>query len=271
MDDDTSAEDPLTALIVDGEELDKERIVSALAGIAGLNKSGEVVQLAGFSSLTARQKILAYLLAYKAAGILGLRSDQSVGSADMARAIGLAEGTVYPTVSQLRGDRAISQDSGSKCFIAHHQVTSATAEIAAGGTGNTSSGPRHSTRKKASGPARRPSAPAPSTHTTDTPDVSDTTPETTPTRAATVPARPSSQKSSNGFRPSDAVRQMIEDGFFDQPRDLASVRTHLKDVLARDVPVTTLSPVFTRLLRSNDLRRRKNSDGKYEYFVHGSG
>jgi hypothetical protein len=270
MSEDQSTADPLAALIIDGEQLDKDRIVNALSGIAGLTKSGGVVQLGGFSGLTARQKILAYLLAYKAADILGLRTRQSEGSADLARSIGLAEGTVYPTVSQLRGDRAISQDSESKCFLAHHQVASAADEVSAGGTGTPSSRPRRSDRKKGSGRGGRPKPATEATGTVHASSASDTT-SGSGSSSATAPPRPARQKTPNGFKPSDAVRQMIDEGFFNQPRDLASVRTHLKDVLARDVPVTTLSPLFTRLLRTNDLHRRKNSDSKYEYFVPGSG
>jgi hypothetical protein len=265
-----SRTDPLAALIVDGEELDKDLIVKALQGIAGLNKSGEVVHLPGFSALSARQKVLVYLLAYKAADILGLRDQLGIGGADLARLIGLAEGTVYPTLSRLRRDRAVSQDTESKYFLAHHQVARATAEVASGlasASGRTASAGRFGTRPR----RRKPSGSVSPEPTVVRSEERSTTTETavdgsksqrrkarpTPTRARTP----------RGFSPASAVAGMISDGFFNEPKGLGAVRTHLKDVHARDVPVTTLSPIFTRLLRSSELRRQRNASGKYEYFV----
>ncbi len=253
--------DPLAALIVDGEELDKERIVEALKGIAGLNRSGEVVQLGEFAQLKARQKILAYLLGYKAAEILGLRSDHTGGAAELSRSTGLAEGTVYPTLTQLRNDRAVSQDSNSRYFIAHHQVAGACDEV----TSSTSptSGKKRPRRQRASPATSRRTEPK------DAQVASEGTSAPGPSAAAKIakPRRPAA----NGFSSSDAVKSMIADGFFGKPRGLGDIRTHLKDVHARDVPVTTLSPLFTRLLRGGELKRAKNDQGNYEYFVPGAG
>ena len=254
MSDNKAKPDPLAALIVDGENLDKEQIVSALAGVAGLNKTGEVVQLSRFRALTARQKILSYLLAYKAAEILQLRTDSSAGGADLARSTGLAEGTVYPTITQLRGDRVISQDSKSRYFIAHHQVAAASAEVMSEPSTPTRS--RSGARKNASQRAtsKRPAK-------TDGGETSAT--ETT----KEAPASRTKRASSADFKPSEAVKAMILEGYFDTPKGLGDVRKHLKDVHARDVPVTTLSPIFTRILRSGKLKRSKNAQGNYEYFV----
>ena len=253
-------QDPLTALFVDREELDKQQIVQALSEIAGLSKSGDVVQLAGFSQLTARQKIVAYLLAYKASKILGLRDDEGVSSADLARATGLAEGTVYPTMTDLRNDRTVSQGGNSKYSVAHHQVRAATAELS-NRSGNGGSGTRQSPpRRTASGKkGRRPKKPAAAKQQSGSPNTDNPT------------SNSSSSGSGSGFKPSEAVTAMIAEGYFDEPKGLGDVRSHLKDVHARDVPVTTLSPLFTRLLRRGELKRKKNAQGNYEYYVETSG
>jgi predicted transcriptional regulator len=58
---------------------------------------------------------------------------------------------------------------------------------------------------------------------------------------------------------------MVSSGFFAEPKGLADVQRRLKDKQGREVPVTTLSPVFTRLLREGVLDRSRNSEGTYEY------
>ncbi len=83
------------------------------------------------------------------------------------------------------------------------------------------------------------------------------------TEATGKASAPQAKRSSAAdFKPSDAVKAMIGDGFFDTPKGLGDVRAHLKDVHPRDVPVTTLSPLFTRLLRSGELKRSKNLSGQ---------
>jgi transposase-like protein len=262
----TEAPDPLSALIVDGEEIDKGLIVSALSGLAGLSKNGEVVQLAGFSSLSARQKVLAYLLAYKAAAILGLRPSHHAGSAELARSIGLPEGTVYPTVSQLRADRSISQASDSKSFLAHHQVASAASEVES--KADTSATPQKRTARKRYSESRKVSA-KPTKASPDIESQSVTQPASShpgQDRSAIPTAKPKQlSKPSSGFSPSNAVKDMISDGFFSEPKGIGEVRRYLKDIHAREVPVTTLSPIFTRLLRSKALLRSRNASGTYEY------
>jgi predicted transcriptional regulator len=61
------------------------------------------------------------------------------------------------------------------------------------------------------------------------------------------------------------VRELVAQGFFDTPKTLAAVQERLKDKQGRDIPQTTLSPIFTRLLRSGHLDRSRNSEGNYEY------
>lgn len=258
--------DPLSALIVDREELDRQRIVEALQGIVGLDRGGEVVQLDKFASLTARQKLIAYLLAYKAAGLLELRSEIAISPTALAATIGLPEGTVYPTISKLRDHRVISQDAQSRYFIAHHQVVAATSSLGLRTRpANQSQSGKTVRRRKTTGQRAKNAATTPRGDVVESPDQG----EADSVRQAPVP-KVSRNGHADAFKPSDVVRGMIDEGFFNEPRDLASVKVHFKDVLARDIPLTTLSPLFTRLLRSKDLSRQKNSDGKYEYYVPGA-
>jgi hypothetical protein len=60
------------------------------------------------------------------------------------------------------------------------------------------------------------------------------------------------------------ISEMISNGFFKEPRHLSA----LKDALEQNgqfYPVTTLSPAMLRLVRSRQLRRIKDSKGRWSY------
>ena len=67
------------------------------------------------------------------------------------------------------------------------------------------------------------------------------------------------------FSTTDALRELIKNGFFGEPKALAGVQGHLREKQGRTIKVTSLSPIFTRLLRDGELDRSKNTDGVYEY------
>jgi hypothetical protein len=57
--------------------------------------------------------------------------------------------------------------------------------------------------------------------------------------------------------PMGLLGELIAEGFFGQPRELAAVRAALQD-RGHFYPVTTLSPLLLRLVRKKHLRRIKN-------------
>ncbi len=63
---------------------------------------------------------------------------------------------------------------------------------------------------------------------------------------------------------SGLLSEMIDDGFFKQPRMLSAVKEHLEQN-GQFFPLTTLSPAMLRLVRSRQLRRIKDDSGRWAY------
>lgn len=105
-------DDPLKQLIVDTDELDKEKLTSLILGNLGVSKNGEVIILPGFSSLTTKSKILSFLLAKKAAKVMSLSKDESATIKEVSQRTGIPEGTVGRELSELRQQRFISSEQG---------------------------------------------------------------------------------------------------------------------------------------------------------------
>lgn len=61
----------------------------------------------------------------------------------------------------------------------------------------------------------------------------------------------------------DLIEQLVESGFFKQPKDLAAVKAALEEI-GHHYPVTTLSPTLLRLVRKRNLRRLKQN-GRWVY------
>jgi hypothetical protein len=61
----------------------------------------------------------------------------------------------------------------------------------------------------------------------------------------------------------DLMQQLVESGFFKQPKDLGAVRAALEE-MGHHYPVTTLSPALLRQVRKRNLRRLKQ-DSRWMY------
>lgn len=258
------AEDPLLDLVIDAVEVDRQRIAIALRGVIAIDKSGSVLPAQGYRALNARQKILAYLLGRKVAVLLELADQEAIGPKELAASSGLAEGTVRPTVRELHGERLVSQDVDSRYYLSPHQVgtaidalTIASEEVSssdvdagsdeAAGSQSRNDGQGRRATKKRSKKAQPRASKAP---------------------AAKSDSASRKRTSSPGFSPTTAIRELIDSGFLDSAKGLGDIQRRLKDKQGRDVAVTTLSPIFTRLLREGVLDRSKNADGVYEYLRH---
>lgn len=240
-----AAHDPLLDLVVDTAELDRTSIADALRGVIVIDKSGAVVPARDFQALSAQQKVIALLLGRKVAVLLGLSTDEAVGPTELAKQSDVPGGTIFPTVRRLLKDRMISQDSTSEYHLSTHQVAAAIAYLDTSSTSASSTPdprPRNGAGKSATKPKRR-KPNAPSAASTSTPK----------------------KRPGGGFSPTTAIRTLVEQGFFDKAKGLGAVQKRMKDKEGREVEVTTLSPIFTRLLRDGTLDREKNADGVYEY------
>jgi len=123
-------QDPLSDLLLDAVEVDRERLARVLRNILGIDtKSGQVVLKSGFSQLSARNKVLAYLMGKKAAVLLGKTEIEEVSPIDIVQNTGIPSGTVNPKLRELKTIHLVSQTDASQYYIASHQMLQALAEL----------------------------------------------------------------------------------------------------------------------------------------------
>lgn len=123
-------QDPLMNLLLDAAEVDRARLSSVLSNILGIDiKTGKVVLKPGFGTLTARNKVLAYLLGMKAAVLLGKAETEAVAPKDISRDTGMPTGTVNPKLKELLEERLISRTESSEYYVAPPQLIPTMAEI----------------------------------------------------------------------------------------------------------------------------------------------
>src|SRR5260221_10748033 len=84
----------LRDLVVDEQEFDKAEMTEGLMRYVRLGSSGQLRPGESWDVLPERSKVLAVLLAFKAAAALGLRADESSSALEVAQASGVAHGTV---------------------------------------------------------------------------------------------------------------------------------------------------------------------------------
>ncbi len=121
-------EDPLAELLVDAGEVDKVAVVDALRGKVAIDgKSGGLVLQPSYGKLDARRKVLAVLLARKAARLLGVLEEEAFTNKEVAEATGLAPGTAAPSLKSLRELRLVGQDKNKAYLIPNPQLLPAVA------------------------------------------------------------------------------------------------------------------------------------------------
>lgn len=119
-----SSDNPLQKLIVDEVALDKEKLVSLIMGNLGISKSGEIVILPGFNSLSTKSKILSILLAKKAAKLMELAAEEKASIKDIIQKTGLPQGTIGRELSELKDLRLVLSENGYYVpDYAIHQIT----------------------------------------------------------------------------------------------------------------------------------------------------
>jgi hypothetical protein len=249
--------DPLLDLVVDASEVDRERIAQALRGIIAIDKSGQVIPAQGFSKLTASQRILAFLLGRKVAVLLGMAEIEAIGPTALASRSGMAEGTVYPTVRTLQKSRLVSQEEDGAYVLSPHQVGTAI-DYLIQPIDETNRNPKPQQRARAAKKAPK------AAKTAKTAKARPRTAQDSDSEASDVPSK-RQRRQAPGFSPTETLRDLVDQGYFDSPKTLKQVQAWFKDKQGRDVPVTSLSTLFTRLLRRGLLDRTKSDDGTYEY------
>jgi hypothetical protein len=82
--------------------------------------------------------------------------------------------------------------------------------------------------------------------------------------ARRLPARARSRGNAR-VGPKAALEQLLELGYFDQPRTIRDIVSHLQQRRALTFASTDISPTLVRLLREQKLDRLRNADNQYEY------
>jgi hypothetical protein len=244
-----SPTDPLSELLVDAREFDRARIAAVLRGRLALDESTSLaIVLPAFDGFDNPQKILAFMLLQKAALLLDRTKDDGVTPILLAEQTGVPRGTVGRLLRELLDAHRISQSASGLYFLSGPQVGAAIEQlnvVANDATHSAATKPRQrkggSSRRRIGGDEKRGD------------------PSTRPKDTRKSPARKSSRS------PTALVRHLLDDGFLDKPRTLAEVQRRLKDRAGHQIPVTTLSPIFTRMLRAGLVDREHTANGVYAY------
>jgi len=117
------ADDPLSKLLLDAEEIDRASLARVLHDYVGVDsKTGKIIQKASFNKLSARQKLIAYLLGKKVAKILGKVDIELTSPKDIQNETGIPKGTVNPKLRELVDGRLVSQTKEGEYYIESHQI-----------------------------------------------------------------------------------------------------------------------------------------------------
>jgi mRNA-degrading endonuclease HigB of HigAB toxin-antitoxin module len=73
------------------------------------------------------------------------------------------------------------------------------------------------------------------------------------------------KKSPSRKGPVHYLSQLIDEGYFDQPRQINAIVKHLKDDKAKNYKSNDLSTGLRRLLNAKKIKRNKISEKQYEY------
>jgi hypothetical protein len=115
-------------LLVSGEELDRQLLVKALAPYVRIEKETLSIRpLTPWRSLTAKAKIVAYLLTRKGMRAHGMTDDETCSPADVINATGIPSGSVHPALKSMFESRPqlVERDSRSRYWVPNWAVQDA--------------------------------------------------------------------------------------------------------------------------------------------------
>lgn len=115
----------LRDLVVDEQEFDRSEMTDGLMGYVRLGSGGQLRPGELWDSLPERAKVVAVLLAFKAAAALELRADESSSALEIAQASGVAHGTVRPVLRSLLELHLLQQPSRGMYSVQAMRVSQA--------------------------------------------------------------------------------------------------------------------------------------------------
>lgn len=117
-----SEDDPLQRIVVDKEEINRERLADAIEGVLGVDgDSGELVPQPGYHELDNKSKFVARLLARRAAVALDIIEEEEIGalSGDLAERMDPSSSTIQNYGSL---DFVANDDEHGGYYIPSHSV-----------------------------------------------------------------------------------------------------------------------------------------------------
>jgi len=127
----------LKTLLVDQDSVLEDLILGSLTGVARLdNKTGEMYPVEGYQVLNPEAKICAFLMARKAANILGLIETEAAAPKAIIDRTGMPMGTVNPTLRNLLKKGILSQTPKKEYFLPGHALSIASQKIKGGKNGS---------------------------------------------------------------------------------------------------------------------------------------
>ena len=122
-------DDPLSKLLLDAQEIDREafRVLQDYVGID--SKSGKVILKASLIKLSARRKVLAYLLGKKVAKLLSKIDNELTLPKEISDETSIPKGSVNPKLRELLEKRLIKQTKEGEYYIHSHQILNSVNEL----------------------------------------------------------------------------------------------------------------------------------------------
>ena len=118
--------DPLEQLVVDREDIDRERLAEGIRELVGIDaQTGAPVFHPKYNRLTAKQKILALMLSRKAAALMAMVEEESAAPKEVGSASGIPDGTVRRSLKELLDERLLSKTTEGRYVCASHQLIQA--------------------------------------------------------------------------------------------------------------------------------------------------
>lgn len=111
-------QDPLADLVVDADEIDRAALAHALKNRVAIDRaSSRLVIQDGFSSLSAKRKVLALVLAQKAACLLQVSDTETLSYKEIVAQSGIPQGTAAPALKGLKEAHLVSQDATKAYYV----------------------------------------------------------------------------------------------------------------------------------------------------------
>lgn len=111
----------LKKLLVNEQDILEDLILESLQEVVGLDsKSGEIYPTERYARLKAEAKICAFLMARKAAHLLGLISAETASAKIIRDRTGMPMGTVNPKLRILVGKGIVAQNDAREYYMPAH-------------------------------------------------------------------------------------------------------------------------------------------------------